>query len=514
MQTEPTPSDPVDPELNVPQPDDMGSGSERVAAEPDPPFGPRERLAIWLLLGSTFVVILNETVMGVATAVLMRELSISAAEAQWLTTAYMLTMAVIIPMTGLMIQRFSTRTLFAVAMTIFTIGTIIGALAPGFTMLLVGRVVQAAGTAVMTPLLMTTVATVAPRGQRGRFMGLISIVFAVAPAFGPVLSGFVLQWLSWRWLFILILPIVIIALVVGTWLMPSVGVRKHVRVDAISIVLSGFAFGGIVYGLSAAGSAAVGSPTLAPWIPLSVGVVGLGLFIWRQIVLQGEDRALLDLRVFLSRPFTLSVVVFIISGVALFGALFLIPLYAQNVLGFGPLVTGLIVLPGSLLSAILAPIVGRIIDVSGGRRPLIIGMILTALSLWSMMLFDVDTHIAQLFATNILMNIGLAGVFTPMYAIALGSLPMRLTSHGSAMLSTTQQLAGGAGTALLVTVMTLVSVAYGGLADAETPHAVVAGIRVSFMVSAIIASLGVIVTLFIHDEPDPIELPKMVPAAQ
>ncbi|MGO3147337.1 MAG: MDR family MFS transporter [Leucobacter sp.] len=489
MPTEPTQPEQNDPEESVSLP---VPGSE---------FGPSEKLAIWLLLGSAFVVILNETVMGVATAVLMRELAITAAAAQWLTTAYMLTMSIVIPMTGLLIQRFSTRALFIAAMTVFLIGTVIGAVAPGFGVLLIGRVVQAAGTAVMMPLLMTTITTVAPSGKRGQFMGYVSILFSVAPACGPVLSGFVLEWLSWRWLFIIMLPIVVFALVAGTLRMPNVGVHKRARIDALSIVLSGFAFGGIVYGLSAAGSAAVGAPTLAPWIPLSVGIVGLALFVWRQLVLQRTDRALLDLRVLSIRPYLFSVVLFVVSGIALFGALFLIPLYAQTVLHFGPAVTGLIVLPGSLISGILAPIVGRLVDRGAGHRLLIIGATVTAISIWSMMLFDTDTHIWQLFATNIVMNIGLSGIFTPMNTIALGSLPSRLASHGSAMITTTQQLAGAAGTALLVTVMTLVAVNHGGIAAADTPESIVAGLRIAFLVSAIIATCGIVVAWFIREEP-------------
>lgn len=464
-------------------------------------LGPRERLAIWLLLGSCFIAVVNETVMGVATAPLMRELSITAAEAQWLTTAYMLTMSIVIPTTGLLIQRFSTRALFIAAMSVFTLGTLIAALAPGFEPLLAGRIVQAVGTAVLSPLVMTTIATVAPPGQRGKLMGQVSIVFASAPAFGPVLAGFVLEWLNWRWLFAIMLPVAIVALVVGAWLMPSVGVRRYTRIDALSIVLAGFAFGGIVYGLSAVGALAVGAPTLSPWIPLTVGLLGLASFVARQRALQREDRALLDLRVFANPTFARSTLVFVASSISLFGVLFLLPLYAQNVLGFSPLVTGLIVLPGSIVSAALAPLAGRIVDARGGRWVLVCGTAVTALSLWSMMLFSEHTHIWQLFATNILMNIGLAGVFTPIYTMALGSLPASLASHGSATLNTVQQLAAAVGTALLVTLMTLFSVRHAGVTHAESPEAMTAGLRVAFLASALIASAGVGIALSVRDTP-------------
>lgn len=477
------------------------AGVESGEAATESTFGARERLAVWLLLGACFIAVVNETVMGVATAPLMREFSITAAQAQWLTTAYMLTMSIIIPMTGLVIQRFSTRTLFIAAMAVFTLGTLIAALAPGFTLLLAGRVVQAAGTAVLSPLVMTTIATLAPAGQRGRLMGRVTVVFASAPAFGPVLAGFVLQWLSWRWLFIIMLPIALVTFVVGAWLMPNVGVRRFARIDALSIVLSGFAFGGIVYGLSAVGSLAVGAPTLPPWIPLTVGLIGLACFGWRQVALQREDRALLDLRVFARPTFARSTVVFVASSISLFGVLFLLPLYAQNVLGLSPLITGLIVLPGSIVSAALAPLVGRLVDARGGRGVLVAGTAVTALSLWSMLLFGEHTPLAQLFATNLVMNIGLSGVFTPIYAMALGSLPANLASHGSATLNTVQQLAAAAGTAMLVTLMTLFSVSHAGLAMAESAESMVAGLRVAFFTGALIATVGVGFALAVRDEP-------------
>src|SRR6218665_1220570 len=157
--------------------------------EDEQSFGPREQLAIWLLLASAFVVILNETIMGVALPRLMDDLGITAAAGQWLTTAFLLTMSVVIPITGMLIQRLTTRSLFIAAMSLFSLGTLLCALAPGLGLLLIGRVVQACGTAIMMPLLMTTVTNLVPPSSRGRLMGRIAIVMSVAPALGPTISG-------------------------------------------------------------------------------------------------------------------------------------------------------------------------------------------------------------------------------------------------------------------------------------------------------------------------------------
>ena len=160
----------------------------------------------WLVL-ATFIVILNETIMINAIPRLMVQFEVSARSAQWLSTSFMLTMAVVIPVTGWFLQRVTTRAAFATAMLVFCAGTLLAALAPVFPVLLAARVVQATGTAVMMPLLMTTLMTVVPEHDRGRVMGNVTLAMSVAPALGPAVSGVVLEWLSWRWIFGIVLPI-------------------------------------------------------------------------------------------------------------------------------------------------------------------------------------------------------------------------------------------------------------------------------------------------------------------
>ncbi|NLB46876.1 MAG: multidrug efflux MFS transporter [Microbacteriaceae bacterium] len=466
----------------------------------DREFGPREQLAIWLLLASAFTVILNETIMGVALPRLMTDLGITAAAGQWLTTAFLLTMSVVIPGTGMLMQRFSTRALFMTAMALFTLGTLISAIAPGFAVLLLGRVVQAMGTAIMMPLLMTTVTMLVPVRLRGRLMGRIAIVMSVAPALGPTVSGLILQWFDWRWLFIFVLPIAVTALLFGVFRMPNVGEQRVVRVDLLSVLLSVAGFGGLVYGLSVIGDRANGVDTIEPMIPLLIGLVALALFVWRQLSLQREDRALLDLRTFTTRPFALSVILFTFASLALFGSLILLPIYVQNVLGMSTLEAGLVLLPGGLLMGLLGPLVGRMVDARGARFMLVPGTIVTAIALWSMALFTDTSSIWQVLATHLLLSLGLAGVFTPLFSVSLGSLPPRLASHGSATISTVQQVAGAAGTALFVTVMTLVSTSVAGSPEAVDPHALAAGTRVAFMMGGAAATVGAVLSFFITEE--------------
>lgn len=462
-------------------------------------FGAREMLVIWLLLVSAFVVILNETVMGVALPKLMTELHITAGEGQWLTTVFLLTMSVVIPVTGMLIQRVPTRRLFIFAMSLFSVGTLVAALAPGFVVLLLARAVQAGGTAIMMPLLMTTVTTLVPPAIRGRLMGRIAIVISVAPAIGPTLSGVILQIASWRWLFLAVLPIALLSLLVGALRITNVGETQHRHIDVFSVLLSVPAFGGVVFALSSLGEQGGGGGHAA-WVPLVAGVVGLlslVLFVLRQLALQKRERALLDLRTFQSRPFAISVIMFSFTSMALFGSLILLPIFVQNVLGYNTLQTGLLLLPGGLLMGLLGPLVGRIVDRYGAKTALLPGSIITALSLWGASVLISDaTPFWQVLVVHLVLSIGLAGVFTPLFEISLGSLQPRLVSFGSATISTVQQLAGAAGTALFVTVMQLVALQQvtGGV---SLRHATAFGIAAAFMIGAIAATVGALLVLLL-----------------
>ena len=462
----------------------------------------RNNLVIRLLLVSAFVVILNETIMGVALPQLMKNLDITANAAQWLTTAFMLTMAVVIPITGFLLQRFNTRPVFMAAMSLFSAGTFIAAIAPGFEVLLVGRVVQATGTAIMMPLLMTTVMTLVPAASRGRTMGNISIVISVAPAIGPTISGIILSVLDWRWMFILVLPIALGALALGAARVRNVSTPRRTHFDVASVILSAFAFGGLVYGLSSLGGIATGGSPLGAWVPLGVGVVALVVFVFRQIRLQQAERALLDLRTFHSRNFTFSIAMFSMSMMAFFGTIVLLPIYMQDVLGLDPLQTGLLLLPGGLTMGLLAPLVGRTYDRIGPTALLVTGAIIVTSVLWIMTTFGATSSPFSVLAAHVSLSVGLALLFTPLFSASLGSLRPQLYSHGSAIVGTVQQLAGAAGTALFVTVMAAQAAIL--VADGATDVAATAeGVRVAFVYGAAISMLAIPAAFMIRRTAEP-----------
>jgi DHA2 family lincomycin resistance protein-like MFS transporter len=455
---------------------------------------PRARTVITVLLVSAFVVILNETIMSVALPVLMADLGVTASVGQWLTAGFLLTMSVVIPITGFLIRRFRTRTLFGAAMGLFSTGTLLAALAPGFPVLLAARVVQAGGTAIMMPLLMTTVMTLVPPARRGVMMGNISIVISVAPAIGPAVSGLVLSVLGWRFLFWLVLPIALTALVVGLRRITDVGEPAVMRIDVGSVVLSVFGFGGLVYGLSSIGQEA-GGGSVSTGAAFAVGTVGLVAFVTRQLVLQRSERALLDLRTLRFPIFTTASGVMMIMFALLLGVAVLLPIFTQSVQGMTPLATGLLLLPGGLLMGLLGPVVGRLYDRFGARVPLVPGTVATCLALWSTTLFGPDSSAWQILGFHLLFSLGLAFAFTPLFTAGLGALPPHLYSYGSAIFGATQQLAGAAGVALLVSVY---SVRAAALVDVPQVARIADGMHVAFLVAAGLSVVAVIGSLFVR----------------
>ncbi|WP_174856178.1 MDR family MFS transporter [Streptomyces otsuchiensis] len=476
---------------------------------------PRQiKIVIGLLVVSAFVVILNETIMSVALPRLMEDLDLSASTAQWLTTGFLLTMAVVIPTTGLILQRFTTRTVFLSAMTLFTTGTLLAAVSPGFGPLLAGRVIQASGTALMIPLLMTTVLNFVPAARRGRTMGLISIVIAVAPAVGPTFSGLILSSLSWRWLFLVVIPVALLSLVLGAMMIQNITTPRKVSFDVVSIVLSALAFGGLIYGLSAIGESSAGHAPVQPALPIAVGAVALLVFVVRQTKLQKRAAALLDLRPFTVPTFAIGVLMMVICMGALFGSLILLPLYLQNVLDLSTLSTGLMLLPGGLTMGVVAPIVGRLFDRYGPRPLVIPGAFGMTAALAAMTRLGEGSAPAMIVAIHVFLCVSLGFMMTPLMTSSLGSLNPELYSHGSAIVSTLQQLAGAAGTALFITVMTRGATAAAQDGRGEV-GALADGIHAAFLVGAALAVVGAAFSFLVRRAPQkagPSDIPSDTPS--
>ena len=459
-------------------PTDVADGATTAPDQVDSPYA----VLRWLVL-ATFVVILNETIMVNAIPRLIVDLDITARAAQWISTSFMLTMAVVIPVTGWFLQRVTTRQAFTTAMSVFLAGTLISAAAPSFAILVVGRVVQASGTAVMLPLLMTTLMTIVPVGDRGRVMGNVSLAISVAPALGPTISGVVLQFASWRWLFLLVLPVAALIMVAALRRLVDVGETKAGSIDVLSVVLAAAGFGTFVYGLSRIGA---DGGAVSPPLVVAAGLVVVALFVLRQVLLQRRDAPLLDLRVLTHRTFTVGVTVQAVGFLAMMGAMILLPLYLQDLRGLSPLQTGLLVAPGGLAMGLLGPRVGAAFDRLGARPLVVPGSVGIVAGLALLSRVGETTPYAAVLGSHVLVMVGLSLVFTPVFTLSLGALPAHLYSHGSSFLGTAQQVAAAIGTAVAVTVLASrsASLAEGGATPSE---AFVGGVQLAFGIAAAIA---------------------------
>ena len=448
-----------------------------------------------LLLVSAFVVVLNETAMGVSIPHIMATFDVSAASAQWLTTAFMLTMAVVIPITGVMLQRYQLRRNFFTAMGLFAVGSAIAAFAPSFELLLLARIAQALGTSIMLPLLFTTVMQLATPERRGRMMGLVTIVTAAAPALGPTVSGVIVSSLGWRWVFTLVLPVALVAIIAGATWLRDVTPTVPARFDVPSVLLSAVGFSGVIYGLASIGEQAGGQGGLPAWMPISAGLLSLAGFVTRQLNLRNTDRVLLDVRVFADRMFTMSTVTVIVVSISVFGSLILLPLYIQQILGEPAYVAGLMLLPGGVVSAVLAPFVGMAYDKVGPRTLILPGSVIVAGAMLAFSTLGDDTPVPVVISMHILLSIGTAMMMTPLMTTALSSVAPTRYSHASAIVNTLQQVSGAAGTALFVTLYTVAATASDGANSLIAPAD---GIGTAFGVGAVISTIGIILAIFIR----------------
>ncbi|WP_436763401.1 MDR family MFS transporter [Streptosporangium sp. V21-05] len=457
----------------------------------------RTPAVIRLLVLATFVVILNETIMINAIPRLMSALHITEQTAQWLSTAFMLTMAAVIPVTGWFLQRVSTRGAYATAMGLFLLGTALAAVAPSFEVLLGARIIQASGTAVMMPLLMTTLMQVVPESDRGRVMGTVSLAISVAPAMGPTVSGVILQLGSWRLLFAVVLPIAALITWRGLKQLKNVGEPEFSTVDWLSVVTAAAGFGGLVYGLSRFEGGDVAFATSI----VAAGLAAIAVFVFRQLSLQKRGVPLLDLRTLRYRTYTVSLILMSVAFMAMLGSMVLLPLYLQNVRELSALQAGLLVMPGGLAMGLLGPVVGRLFDRFGGRVLVIPGAIGITLALTGFALVTMTMPFWQLLGLHALLMVSLAATFTPVFTLGLGAVPPPLYSHASSILSTLQQVFAAFGTALVITVMS----ARADVLKSEGTTEVLAtlgGMRLAFVIGAVLSVVVVVTALLLPARAD------------
>lgn len=473
-----------------------GSRYEFLAEDPNIRVMP---ILLSLIIGAFFAV-LNETLLNIALTTLMKEFSISVTTVQWMATGFMLVMGIVIPISALLLQWFTTRQMFLGTMIVFTTGTLICAIAPVFSVLLVGRFLQAVGTGLLTPVIFNVFLLLFPPQRRGAVMGSIGLVMMFAPAIGPSVSGVIVEYLGWRYLFILVIPFALFSIGFASKYLVNVSEVTKPKLDILSILLSSIGFGGIVYGFSSSGEAEAGFLAPTVYISILVGVLALIFFSRRQAKL---EEPILNLSVFKFPMFRLGVLIYLIIVMAMLSSEIILPMYMQGPLGISAAVAGLILLPGSLLNGLMSPVMGHLFDKFGPRKMLIPSTIMLTGTMFLLSRLSLETPVWLLVVCYILLMVSISAIAMPVQTNGLNELPKRLYPHGTAVMTTLQPVAGAIGVAIFVGIMNarqthLLETAGHPTDPLSINKAFVGGVELVYLITFGLALLAFIMSLFMY----------------
>ncbi|MFZ3054540.1 MAG: MDR family MFS transporter [Minisyncoccales bacterium] len=459
-------------------------------------------IMVVLLLGG-FISLINETILNVALSKLMVEMSVTAGTIQWLATGYMLVIAISVPVTAFLIKTFTTKQLYISAMMLFLIGTISAAFSSSFTMLLISRMIQAAGTGMMIPLMTNTVFVINPPEKRGSAMGLCFLVILVAPAVGPIISGVLLQYYNWHVLFFMLIPVAVIAIIAGYLFLKNVLEITKPKIDYLSIVLSSIGFCGILYGISKISE--LGPNILGMIISFVIGIISLALFIKRQLSLK---EPMLELRVFKSPAFSIGVILVMCAMMIIFSMNMIIPLFLQDALKASSSTAALTLLPAGIVSALVTLIAGRLYDKIGAKILVPLGFGIIGLALMFLSGSSSTTTISTIAIIYCFVCLGTALTMAPTQTNALNSLSKENYAHGIAIMNTLQQLAAAIGSSLFISIMSAYQINY--LKQMSNPSgvneqisAVVAGFNHTLVVALIFIIISFVLSLFLKGKVRP-----------
>ena len=450
-------------------------------------------LVIAILIVGAFISILNQTLLVTAVPVIMKDLNIPFSTAQWLTTGFFLVNGIMIPISAFLINKFTTRKLYMTAMILFTIGTIVAALSTVFPTLLAGRILQASGAGIMMPLSQVILLQMFTVENRGKAMGLFGLIIGFAPAIGPTLSGYIIEFWPWRTLFIIIAPLSALNIIFAYLFMRNVTEQTNPKVDILSIIMSTLGFGGLLYGFSVAG--VNGWLSVEVLLPIFAGLFIVVLFVRRQLQL---TQPILEIRVLKNQYFLMATLIGIIVFVSMVSANNIVPVLMQDMLGFTALQSGLALLPGALVMGVISLIAGWLFDKYGIRLLTFTSLILILVTSVLMSFLSVDTTFTYI---TIVYTVRLAGVGLSMMALttyAMNALENHMISHGTSLNNTMRQIGGSLFTALFITIMT--GVAFNMSGGDPTAADEITGVNATFVTSAVLAVIGLIFALFLKEQ--------------
>lgn len=458
-----------------------------------------QRTQMILLLCGAVIAVLNQSMLSPVLPTIMADTGVSATTAQWLASIYSLVEAVVIPLSAYLLGRFSTQRLFCGALALFAVGSIVAALAPSFGFILVGRVLQACGTGVVMPMATTLIMLIFPREKRGTAMGLVMLCIGFAPAVGPVVAGLLADMVSWHALFAIMAVLAAIVAAAGVRGMRNFDEFTRTKLDVPSVALCSAGLIALLYGLSSFTSA---ENVAVPCALIIVGIVLLAFFVSRQLAI---PEPMLKVKVLKSRRYRTGAVAVMLMQASLASVMVVVPLYIQNVLGLSATVSGLVMLPGAILGALCGMVAGRLFDRVGVRPLALFGVVVMMAAGIGMCFFGVDSSILLVVFVYTLAFMAMQFISSPLQTWGVNSLDNRVIQHANALSNTLNQVGASFGTALIVSLTALGSVVYPQATGVEL---VSAGYHIGFIgAAALIACVLVVVVIFARDRATDVLLP-------
>ncbi|AIC91535.1 MDR family MFS transporter [Bifidobacterium coryneforme] len=451
-------------------------------------------ISLSILTAITFLGNFTQLQLASALPTIVHEFGISLTTGQWLTSVFQLVMGVMVPLTGFLTKRFSTREIVITSMTIFTLGSLLSWQSQTFALVLLGRILEAVGTGTMWPVLQITVFSIYPLSKRGMAMGTVGLAMSVAPAIGPTLGGWQTDANGWRSIFLTLSICGAMALILSICGLRNFGERDtSVKADFFSVALSIFGFGGLMFGFTNIENYPITS--LMTWPFLIVGLAGIVWFVLRQL---HHTSPLLNLRVLKIRNFTVGTIIASMSFFAFSSVTVILPMYIQTDRGYSATMSGLVMLPGAIGTAIAQFLGGRLLDRWGARPVALTGCSVLCLGTVALSMVGSGTWIGLVSICQFVRQIGMGFTLMPLTTWSLNNLAPKDVSAGSAVTNTARQIAGAVGAPILVIVMdsitTLRHSALGGGPSTQIASNIF-GIQWALRISALIC-LGMVLLVY------------------
>ncbi|MCC7369362.1 MAG: DHA2 family efflux MFS transporter permease subunit [Chloroflexi bacterium] len=401
-----------------------------------------------IILGA-FMSILDATIVNVALPTFGRVFETSIQSLQWIITGYMLASAAVIPISGWLSDRYGSKRVYLTALVMFTLGSALCAAATTAPMLALFRVIQGLGGGMLMPVGMAVLFRVSPPEKRGAVMGIFGIPMLLGPALGPVISGWLLEIASWPWIFLINVPVGVVAVYIGIRSLPSFASESsQAPLDLVGLVLGPIAFSALTYGISESTEYGwTGLPTL---VGVGVGFLALIGFVARQLT---TAHPLIELRVFTSRDFSVAILAQWLMIFGMFGTFFLIPVFLQQVRGYSPLQTGLLTLPNAVVAACTMPLAGRLFDRFGARPPVVVGLSIVVVAFWLLSGLNAGTTTFELILALAIMGGGMGMAMMPLGTHVLNTAPRNLVSRVTSLSGACQNVVSSLAVATFATLL-------------------------------------------------------------